>query len=126
MNLGSLPAGGGLALAPLAQTAGVTCLSHCQWRFEESGTGHGEPENRDLTPGKPGPPSQGRLSESVTAVGHSPGLAAPAPRLTPAADPEPEAQRTSCHPSQPGATGDARSRPGAALPGSCRLASSII
>ena len=59
MNLpvGSVPAGGGLALAPLAQTAGVTCLSHCQWRFEESGTGHGE--NRDLT-GKPGPPSQGR------------------------------------------------------------------
>ena len=57
-NLGNLPAGGGLALAPLAQTAGVTCLSHCQWRFEESGTGHGE--NRDLTPGKPGPPSQGR------------------------------------------------------------------
>ena len=56
-DLGSLPAGGGLALAPLAQTAGVTCLSHCQWRFEESGTGHGE--NRDLT-GKPGPPSQGR------------------------------------------------------------------
>ena len=36
--------------------------------------------------------------------------------LTPSAEPEPEAQRTSCRPSQPGATSDARRRPGAGRP----------